>query len=399
MRILHVVPSYYPAVRYGGPIRSVHGLARALAGRGHDVHVYTTNVDGPSSADVPLQTPINLDGVAVWYFATAMGRRLYRSLDMNRALSMNVAGFDIVHAHSVFLWPTTAAARAARAHRVPYLIAPRGMLVADLIRRKSWLAKRAWMAAFERRNVAAAAAVHATSEVEAQDIERLGLRYQRLIIVPNGIEAPEPNAGAHHGSMGRERQTILFLGRVNWKKGLDRLISAMVHLPGADLVIVGDDHEYYRATMQALAEKLGVASRVRFLGPVHGSEKWAMLKSAQVLALPSYSENFGNVILEAMAVGCPVVVTPEVGLADVVRASGAGLVIPGNPERLAWALHRILANPDTARAMGQAGRKAVAERFTWEGVAGQMEQAYQQITSDWTPTTRAVLARSSPWLL
>jgi glycosyltransferase involved in cell wall biosynthesis len=340
MRILHVVPTYYPAVRYGGPIRSVHGLARALAARGHDVHVYTTNVDGPSNADVPLRVPVNLDGVSVWYFPTATGRRLYRSLDMNRAFGMNIASFDVVHTHSVFLWPTTAAARAARTQHIPYVLAPRGMLVGDLIRRKSRLTKLAWMAAFERRNLEAAAAVHATSKLEADDIKRLGLRYQRIIIVGNGAEMPGPGARAHNREAGdKQRPNILFLGRVNWKKGLDRLIPAMVHLPEADLVVAGDDDEGYRATMEALAGKLGVAPRVRFLGPVHGPEKWALLESAQVLALPSYSENFGNVILEAMAAGCPVVVTPEVGLAGVVRASGAGLVVPGNPERLARALH------------------------------------------------------------
>src|SRR5262245_10785748 len=166
MRILHIVPTYYPATRYGGPIRSVHGLARSLAARGHVVHVYTTNVDGQENADVPLGTSVNLDGVSVWYFPTALGRRLYRSPAMSRALNINISGFDIVHTHSVFLWPTTAAARAARAHHVPYILAPRGMLVADLMRRKNSLAKRIWIAAFERQNVAAATAVHATSEVE-----------------------------------------------------------------------------------------------------------------------------------------------------------------------------------------------------------------------------------------
>jgi glycosyltransferase involved in cell wall biosynthesis len=383
MRILHVVPSYYPAVRYGGPIRSVHGLARALAGRGHDVHVYTTNVDGPSNADVPLGAPVNLNGVSVWYFPTATGRRLFRSPDMDRALGVNIVSFDIVHTHSVFLWPTTAAARAARTHRVPYVLAPRGMLVADLIRRKSWLAKRAWMAAFERRNVTGAAAVHVTSELEARDIEHLGLCCQRIIIVANGTEVPEPKACAHDDVAGvdGERRTILFLGRVNWKKGLDRLIPAMVHLPDAELVIAGDDHEGYRITMEALAGEFGVASRVRFLGSVHGPEKRILLKSAQVLALPSYSENFGNVVLEAMAIGCPVVITPEVGLAGVVRESGAGLVIPGDPQSLAGALQSILRDRTAAQAMGNLGRKVVAECFTWEIIAEKMEQAYQKITA------------------
>src|SRR5215475_4210617 len=110
MKILHVVPTYYPAVRYGGPIRSVHGLASALAAQGHDVHVYTTNLDGEGVLPVPLDRPVPLDAVNVWYFATSVGRRLYRSPGMGRALRAKISDFDIVHLHSVFLWPTLAAA-------------------------------------------------------------------------------------------------------------------------------------------------------------------------------------------------------------------------------------------------------------------------------------------------
>ena len=190
MKILHVVPTYYPAVRYGGPIRSVHGLASALAAQGHNVHVYTTNVDGEGVLPVPLDRPARLDGVTVWYFATSVGRRLYRSPGMRQALGLNVASFDIVHLHSVFLWPTSVAAQAARKAGVPYVLSPRGMLVGDLIRRRSSLAKRAWIALFERRNIEEAAAVHLTSEIEASELRALGFRCARLAVVANGIELP-----------------------------------------------------------------------------------------------------------------------------------------------------------------------------------------------------------------
>jgi glycosyltransferase involved in cell wall biosynthesis len=113
LRILHVVPSYHPAVRYGGTIYAVHGLAAGAARRGHEVHVYTTNVDGLESADVPLGRPVDLEGVRVWYFATDVGRRIYRSLKMGEALRSNIKDFQIIHLHSVFLWPTTVAARVA----------------------------------------------------------------------------------------------------------------------------------------------------------------------------------------------------------------------------------------------------------------------------------------------
>src|SRR3974377_2310047 len=97
MKILHVIPTYYPAVRYGGPIRSVHGLASALAVQGHEVHVYTTNVDGNGVLPVRIGRPVQLNGVNGWYFATSVGRRLYRSRGMGEALNSSVASFDVIH--------------------------------------------------------------------------------------------------------------------------------------------------------------------------------------------------------------------------------------------------------------------------------------------------------------
>src|SRR6185295_8900770 len=122
MRLLHVVPTYFPAVRYGGPIHSVHGLCAALSARGNDVHVFTTNVDGAGDSNVPLGRPVTMNGVKVWYFPSSRFRRLYWSPPMRRALDAEVRGFDIVHLHSVFLWPTWAAARMARRAGVPYVL-------------------------------------------------------------------------------------------------------------------------------------------------------------------------------------------------------------------------------------------------------------------------------------
>ena len=115
LRLLHIVPTYLPALRYGGPIRSVHALCRALAADGHDVHVFTTNVDGSDDSDVPLARPVDLEGVKVTYFPSRRLRRLYWSPPMRRALAASVGGFDVVHLHAVYLWPIWAGARAARA--------------------------------------------------------------------------------------------------------------------------------------------------------------------------------------------------------------------------------------------------------------------------------------------
>src|SRR5947209_7263647 len=124
MRILHVVPTYLPAVRYGGPIFAVHGLCRALVARGHEVDVVTTNINGLENIGVPTEVPIRLDDVRVRYFSSKFLRRLSWAPSLSHALRQEVAGFDVVHLHSIFLWPTWAAARSARNANVPYLISP-----------------------------------------------------------------------------------------------------------------------------------------------------------------------------------------------------------------------------------------------------------------------------------
>jgi glycosyltransferase involved in cell wall biosynthesis len=372
MRLLHVVPTYLPATRYGGPIYSVHGLCKALAARGHEVHVFTTSVDGPGDSAVPLGEPVELEGVRVWYFPSRRLRRLYWSPPLARALGRQVAGFDAVHLHSVFLWPTLAAARAAQRAGVPYLLAPRGMLVPELIARKSPWLKRGWLWLFERRTIEGAAAIHLTSAGEGSDLRRFGYRLPALLEVPNGVDWPE----APETACEREDDHLLFISRVHWKKGLDRLIPALAGLPGARLTIAGNDEEDYLPELRRLAEEHGVRARIDFRGPVAGGEKQRLLRQASALVLPSYSENFANIVLEAMAEGCPVVVTPEVGLAPVVAESGAGLVVSGEPAALAQGLAALLADPAGRRAMDEQGRARVRRDYCWDAVAGRMEAGY-----------------------
>ncbi len=372
MRLLHVVPTYVPAWRHGGPILAVHGLCRALVERGHEVTVLTTDVHGHGRLDVPLGEPVTIDGVEVWYFPVRWPRRLYISPALGRAARQILHGFDLLHLHSVFLWPTSAAARAAERAGVPYVVSPRGMLVPNLIARRGRWRKRAWMLLAERRTLARAAALHATSALEADEAARLGLRLPPVFTVPNGVDVPQ-------GSGEPREPFLLFLGRVSWKKGLDRLIPALARCPGVELRIAGNDEEGLRPELERLAGEAGVAGRVAFLGPVAGEEKAALLRRAAVLVLPSRSENFGNAVLEAMAAGCPVAVTPEVGLAATVRETGAGIVVDADPGRLGEALRELLADPARRQAMGCRGARAAADRFGWPAVARQMETVYRRL--------------------
>jgi glycosyltransferase involved in cell wall biosynthesis len=367
VKILHVVPTYVPAWRYGGPIVAVHGLCKALASRGHEVHVFTTNVDGPATLDVPTATPVEVDGVSVRYFPSRFPR-LYWSPQMKRALSAgiggyDISGYDIVHSHAVYLWPGVAAARAARTAGVPYVISPRGMLVPELIAQKSRFTKTAWLRLFERAAFAGAARIHFTSRLEWDDAMRVGLPLPAPFIVPNGVELPQRPA------VTREEDLLLFLGRITWKKRLDLAIDAVAGHPTARLVIAGNDDESLTPQLQEQATRLGVGARVTFVGPVYGEAKQELLSRAALFVLLSTSENFGNAVLEALAMETPVVLSRGVGVAEEVVGAGAGAF---GSESIA----PLLADRALRERMGRAGRALVAERFAWNSVAAAMENAY-----------------------
>jgi glycosyltransferase involved in cell wall biosynthesis len=385
MRILHVIPTYLPATRYGGPIFAVHALARTLIARGHDVEVVTTNINGAGASPVPLGTRVEVDSVPVRYFGSPWLQRLCFAPDMASVLRAEVSRFDVVHLHSVFLWPTFAAARAAHAAKVPYIVSPRGMLVADLIRRRNRLVKSAWITLFERTNLERAAAIHATSRTEAAELERFRWHLPPVSVIPNGVtEDADADSGADVSADVREiidaSPFVLFLGRISWKKGPDRLLHAFARTRGGSLAIVGPDDERLTPRLRALARDLGIAQRVRILPrAVLGVDKLHLYRAAQVFVLPSFSENFGNTVLESMQSGRPVVVTPEVGAAEIVRAAGGGIIADGEPASFGAAIDRLLADPALADAMGAAGRRYVRANLSWACVAGEMEALYESI--------------------
>ncbi len=384
MRLLHITPTYIPAYRYGGPIYSVHALCRSLAAANHEVHVLTTNVDGSGDSDVPLVRAVNLDGVLIHYTRSRWLRRLYWSADLVAQCSAMVHSFDAVHLHSVFLTPTWAGARSAKRAGVPYVLSPRGMLNRDLIDRRSGAVKRAWIRLIERGNLAGAAAIHLTSQEERRALDNLGLALAPKVVIPNGVESPSPfqldAVSADVRAIIANGFEILSFGRISWKKALDRLIRDMAYVPSARAVIAGHDEEGVAVRLRDIAQTCGVAGRVRILARhVDGADKEALFAAARVFAMPSLSENFGNVVAEAMIRGLPVVVAERVGAAELVEASGAGLVVGSGERDFATGLATLLQSNERLAAMGSAGAVYARERLNWENVALRFEELYQDI--------------------
>lgn len=373
MNILHVVPTYYPAMRYGGPIHSIRGLCKALVDAGHGISVFTTSVDGNSDLSVPLCKGQDIDGVRVHYYPTSkILRKIYFSGPMRDSLSADITKFDILHIHSLFSWPTWAASRIAKASGIPYVISPRGMLVRDLIAMRGRLRKRAWISLIDRLTLEGAAAIHATSALEADNIMDFGFRLPNICIIPNGISQVDIE-----GKKNIKRNTLLYLGRISWKKGIHRLVLAMRWLPDVNLIIAGNDEGGVKEQVEGIALSAGVLSRVRFIGAISGVEKYKVLSEASLLVLPSYNENFGNVVLESLASGRPVAVTAGVGLAEEIVAAGVGKIISDDSFAMAQDIQKMLSEPEKLDHMGRIGRDWVRDKYGWRGIADRFTRLYE----------------------
>jgi len=294
---------------------------------------------------------------------------------MARWLRRNIRSYDIVHGHSVFLYPTTAAFRCARRQRVPYVVSPRGMLVRELIEAKSTRLKTGWIKLFERRNLYCAAAVHLTSDAEYRALDDMGLDFSNTSVLPNGVDSPaEYDVSRLSSDVARciaQSGYILYFGRISWKKGIDELLRRFGDVQGARLVVAGNDDEDCSPRLRALATELGLSHRVEFIvRSIGGGDKAALFRHAGVFVLPSRSENFGNTVVEAMSYSLPVVVTPEVGAAEIVSEAGCGLVSPVG--EFAASINRLLSDPGTAQRAGSAGQAWARNHLLWPAVAGTM---------------------------
>ncbi len=392
MKILHIIPTYLPAYRYGGPIESVHGLNKALVSAGAEVTVYTTDIDGSESLNVPKGIPVMIDGVKVFYFKHSFPRSWFYSLDMSRALAKHAAEFDVIHITSVFLAVSWLGARFARKFRKPYVISPRGSLMREPLGKKS-LKKKIYLALIEKMNLKNAAAIHFTVPAEEGEYREAGLLPRRAITIPNSVDLRSlGEAGGEvfrkKFGIGPEKKIVLSLGRLNWKKGFDTLVPAFAEVakavPSAILVIAGGDDEQYKKVITQMIEENGLRERVIFAGPISRDQKSSAYAASDVFVLPSYSENFGMVVAEAMGFGLPVVVTNGVGISNFVTEASAGLVVRKDPAELASALLWMFHNPEEAKEMGKRGEGLVRDRFSPSEIASAFMKEYISLNKEYS---------------
>lgn len=391
LNILHVIWSMAP--ENGGPPVAARNLCEELARRGHSVSLWATGIG------IANEEQWVVDGVRTHVFPVGRPATWYYSSSLARALRSGVARFDLVHIHGMWLYPMLVAGQACRLQGVPYIIRPCGMLDRFSLGRK-WLKKRIYGVLMERRQLAGAAAVHFTTEREAQRAVLFGTRPRR-VVVPNGIDLDN----AHGGIVDRKRfritrgiagrRYVLYLGRVNWKKGIELLAWAFAEIvrefPDTCLVIAGPDREPYAARLKSQLKGLIGDRVVIFTGHLEGQEKADALSGAEVFVLPSRQENFGIAIAEAMAQGVPVIVSDQVDICDAIEVAEAGFVVPLDAAVISQRLRYLLSDSEEARRMGNRGRQLVLERFDLRVVGEAIERVYYDILRGRDDQNSAVL--------
>lgn len=387
MKIVMQTPNYLPATRYGGPIRSCHGLASALVRQGCEVDVVTSNVDGDEIVDIPVGEVADIDGVQVRYYPVNSPKRIYASSAMREAFDTLIPNADLLHINGMFLWPSVQAVRTAKSARVPYIVTPRGMLAPELIRGKSTLIKKTWIALFERSTLRHAKAIHVTANLEAEGIRQQRLDLAPMVKIPNGVETPsrdQPDAADQSIWQGiPSGKRIAFLARLDWKKGVDLAINAVMALPDTSLLLAGPDQIGLKQKFELQIREAGHGDRIRFIGALDDQDKWRFLAGADVLMVPSLHENFGNTVVEALAVGTPVLCTHEVGAGEWASQLDPECLVPRSAASFAEAIEAILANPSRRERIRREAPGWVASHLGWDAIAQQFLAA-ARVPSDET---------------
>jgi glycosyltransferase involved in cell wall biosynthesis len=391
MRILSVTQSYYPFQDRGGPAFKVRSISRMLAELGNKVTVLTADLGftDPQIASAEVVRCAqgwrgNADGAEVIYLTT---RARYRNLTVNPGVlsfcQHRLPEFDVVHIYGLYDTLGPAVATYCRRFGIPYFVEPLGMtrpIDRGFVLKKLW--RYLVTGYLENAN-----RIVLTSELEKAELTEDGFPKDQLLLRYNGIDQREfcdlPLRGTFREKFGirDDEPMVVFLSRLIPRKGADLLIEALSQT-GCDtirLVIAGPEGEAgYVAYLQENARTLGVDHRLLFVGPLYGIDKKAALIDADVFALPSRYENFGNTAAEAVACGTPVIVSAQCGIAPLIDQR-AGLVTSYDANALAGALRELFGSTALYHRL-KAGCPEVASELSWDRIIGQIQASYDEAT-------------------
>lgn len=326
MKILFIVPSYKPAFIYGGPIRSIAALCESLVIAGHEVTVYTTRANGLEELNAIPGKCYPIEGVDVYYFSRNTKGHSNLSVGLLNHVNATCLQYDIVHIQSWWNLVALPSAHICLRKSIRPIISLRGSLTDYTFTHRRSIPKRIVHATIGK-FLLKRAILHVTSEKERKEV----IHYVPNGVVrtiPNLLEIPSGIVGSHED---RPYLNMVFLGRIDPAKNLEMLLRVLTQLDSVPfkLVIAGEGSPEYVSKLKTESIKI---REITWIGNVEGEEKYKLLAESDVLVLPSHTENFGNVVIEALSQGTPVMLSSNVGTKDYVIQHNLGWVISGDEQ-------------------------------------------------------------------
>lgn len=383
MHVAHILSSLRED--YGGPPQAAAGLGSALSRQGIEVSYWAPALN---NRDDLVET-----GNRTYLFPLARPYSWFRSPLLAQSLKRSLEKIDLFHIHEIWSYPQYAAARLAWEFGQPYIVRPAGELEPWRIRQKGWLKylkKKTYLSLIGQKIMARAGCLQAITPREIPGFRASGF-LGPITVIPNGIDLepfrnlPAPEKSDELMPLLKGKRVILFLSRLNSEKGLDQLIPAWAKLRqkggynNVCLVVAGPDDRGYGPQIRRLVERMGMEECVLFPGMVQGLKKRALISRAECYILPSYSEGFSMSILENLAAGNPVLITPGCNFPEVAEI-GAGLICDPVADSIEPCLRKLLdLSPEQRRVMGERGRSMVENSYSWDIAARKMVTVYHAI--------------------
>jgi glycosyltransferase involved in cell wall biosynthesis len=384
-KVLIVAASYKPAWIYGGPIYCMSALCETLAAKGYHIHVITTNANGKTDFTKKNGSITIIDGIPVTNYRRITGDHTSISPAHTFALMNIVKEYDVVHIQGWWNWVAIMALQVCRWHGVPHVLTPHGSLSDYTFRVSSGIPFKQWLHKLLFKKQLHQTLIHVTSSEERERLSK-ALPEAQTVEIPNILAIPDLLKKRESQD---NRLKIVFLGRINEVKNLELLIRSLLQVSFPFILnIIGEGDPAYIAKLKTLASN---HLDIRFTGPLSGVEKFQALADADILALLSYTENFGNVVIEALSQGTAVLISHHVGTAHFVQTFELGYVIPADMDTCINILERINSDRSTLETIRQRSPAIVAREFKPDTLAQRyVELLYSRVNHDFASSITAV---------
>ncbi len=387
LNILHITPSYKPAYIYGGTTVSVSRLCEAQADyENTKVTVYTTTANGEAELKVKENTPVLVENVEVWYFKRQTKDHTHFSIGLLKKVFQTAKNFDAVHVHSWWNTVVIFSVLICILRGVRVIVAPRGMLGEYTLQSQKKSPKSIFHK-FIGKKLLKKSFLHLTAQIEREEVNYA--EDDKVFVLPNLLSLPKQTQEQKVTERTKNTDVfkLVFMSRIHHKKGLEILFEAIRRFKEKhpkvtlELDLIGKSESIvYEESLKKLISEKELEKQICWVGWLEGNQKFEHLEKSDLFVLPSFNENFANVVIECLSTGTPVLVSDKVGLASYVEEKDLGWVCKANSvESLLQTLEKAIDNSKKRDKIRTVAPKIIQDDFSSEKLAKKYIEIYQKI--------------------